>query len=91
MGHGFGCGEGRSVDWYQRHVRISPALSYSCPVYGAADAATGALNLLKSQKSFDVVADAEAADCGSAAACHFMIVLLLSGAVTSTYWYSMWL
>ena len=28
MGHGFGCGDGSSIDWHQRHVvRVFSALS----------------------------------------------------------------
>ena len=26
MGHGFDCGEGSCIDWYQRHVRVFSAL-----------------------------------------------------------------
>ena len=50
----------------------------------AVNAATSALILSRSQKSFDV-ADAEAAGCYSAAASHIMIVLLLSDTAISTF------
>ena len=53
----------------------------------AVDAATAALSLLRSQRSFDV-ADAEAAGVCYAAGCHYMVVLLLSDAAIGAYRYS---
>ena len=41
MGHSFGC-----IDWHQRHVRVLPALSSGCSVYGAFVAAVVTMVLL---------------------------------------------
>ena len=43
MGHGFDCGEGSCIDWYQRHVRVFSALSSCCLVYGAFVAAVATM------------------------------------------------